>query len=646
LLKSQQRRVTGNISAAQWNGVSQNSASISIRSFARKLGGGLGDTDEELREIKEIEAGKTRAKESSATDLEFYSQLVDDDSDDEGDDDVLLSEEYKRKQEAIQQELDSRTGRVWQDPWEISEEQWMSTATFDDLPDWTPEFVSRVSQERVQIHSDGIPTLSTLASIKLPASASPNPGEGETIAYATYRKNFHYKYIESKVKKAAEPKIEGILNITDMNDKQDAVDMLFENIEEELKQKEKILGKHPQFSKWVERALETYLQSVKNAGSTQISGDDATDSKPVFMDCFDGSDGDSMVPSILNPLKPHSQDGTGRMVEEWELSAHKKTKRILIRESAIAIAEALENNESSRIFVHGRKGVGKTAILVSIVASARKSGYIVMYLPDGDRLRKNGYFVTPNALRKGMFDLQNLSQEVCAQLIENHEDDLQGLEADNETMSKYFKESQLEKVADYNGESISIIDLLKYAAVEKKHSPMCYSVAVDRLMNQVEKPFLVVMDEFNCFYDHGHYFHMAYDEEVRNAIPYENINLFEHAMSAMALSTDEDSHAPKEAVQIKRGGIIVGTTESHAVRRKVTAALVDSAQGQSESMHVVEVPRFSDIEVEHILANFEATGIGKLRLDRGDTVMDEQEVAYLKMVSGSVGQKLLDASFL
>lgn len=139
--------------AAQWNGVNQNSASFGVRSFARKLGGDLGDADEELREMQEVEAGKIREKEISATDMEFYGQLVDEDSDDEEDEDALLTEEYKRKQEAIQQELDSRTGRVWKDPWEISEEQWMSTATFDDLPAWTPEFVSRVSQERVQIHS-------------------------------------------------------------------------------------------------------------------------------------------------------------------------------------------------------------------------------------------------------------------------------------------------------------------------------------------------------------------------------------------------------------------------------------------------------------------------------------------------------------
>lgn len=210
--------------------------------------------------------------------------------------------------------------------------------------------------------TDGIPTLSTLANLALPAVASPNPGEGETKAYATYRKNFHYKYIETKVIEAAEPKMEAILKLTDMNDKQDAVDMLFENMEQELRQKEEILCKHPLFSKWVERALETYLQTVKKSGTAQISSDDKAEPHPVFMDCFDDADADLMVPSILSPLKPHPQDGAGRMVEEWELSAHKKTKRILIRESTNAIAQALENNESSRIFVHGRKGVGKVRL--------------------------------------------------------------------------------------------------------------------------------------------------------------------------------------------------------------------------------------------------------------------------------------------
>ena len=281
--------------------------------------------------------------------------------------------------------------------------------------------------------------------------------------------------------------------------------------------------------------------------------------------------------------------------------------------------------------------------MASIVASARRSGHIVLYIPDGDRLRKNGYFVTPNTLREGMFDLQNLSQEVCAALLASHKDDLSGMEADKATIERYFKTSQLERIDGYSGDGMSVVDLLSYASERKAYAPMCYSVVVDHLMNQDEKPFLMVMDEFNCFYDKGHYYHMAYDEDVREPIPYDKINLFEHSMGAIALSTDADGDDLPSPKAIKRGGIIVGVSESHAVPRKITNGLTEFAKSQ-DGIHVVEVPRFSDIEADHVLANFEATGVGKLRLDRGDTIMDEQEVAYLKMVSGSIGQQLLDAS--
>lgn len=488
--------------------------------------------------------------------------------------------------------------------------------------------------------------MANLAGMSLPPPASPHPGVGQAKAYAKYRKQAQYQYIAQQVRKVAKDRVETIMSLSDWDQKQDAVDELFERVQEELKVKEDILGMHPEFGKWVERGLEEYLRTV-NKGTDAEGGENET-SVPVFMDCYDETDGNSVVvPSILRPLQPHRHGGPGRMVEEWEMAAHKKTKRILIRDCTKSIASILEDEVASRIFVHGRKGVGKSAVLASIVASARKSGHVVLYLPDGDRLRKNGFFVTPNAQREGMFDLQDLSQEACEQLLVNHLTDLEGMEADKATMENYFKDSQLNRIPDYSGDSISLIKLLEYSKERKNHAPMCYSVVVDRLMNQDEKPFLIVMDEFNCYFDHGHYFHMAHDEDVRESIPYANINLFEHALKAMSLSSDDV--AGREAIPklMKRGAVIVATTESHAVRRKVTGDLIGLAQNLSTApIHVVDVPRFSDTEVEHILSNFECIGLGKMRLDRGDTVMNEQEVAYLKMISGSIGQKLVDISVL
>jgi hypothetical protein len=61
-------------------------------------------------------------------------------------------EKYRLQQEKVNDELDNRKGRPWRDPWEISEQQWMSSDTSSEsLPDWSPTFVSRISLERLQV---------------------------------------------------------------------------------------------------------------------------------------------------------------------------------------------------------------------------------------------------------------------------------------------------------------------------------------------------------------------------------------------------------------------------------------------------------------------------------------------------------------
>jgi hypothetical protein len=247
--------------------------------------------------------------------------------------------------------------------------------------------------------ADGIPTLSALAKLALPPPACAHPGsEGQTKKYAAFRKRFHYKYILEQVEALAKPRVEAIAKLPAWQDKQDAVDVLFETIEVELKQQEDILGLHPKFGEWVERALEEYLRTAQKQSTpskskvkteakegadsvTDEDDDDSTssDSKieafagdaetdvpgndegalPVFMDCFSPEEPNQMVPNILSPLKVHPNMGPGRMVEEWELSAHKASKRILLRQCTRSIAQTLEENDTSRIFVHGRKGAGK-----------------------------------------------------------------------------------------------------------------------------------------------------------------------------------------------------------------------------------------------------------------------------------------------
>eukprot|EP00536_Pseudo-nitzschia_multiseries_P013392 jgi/Psemu1/211481/e_gw1.570.31.1 len=676
-----------------------------------------------------------------------FRSLDDDDIDDidEEKNDEEERENYRIQQEDINDELDQRKGRPWRDPWEITEDQWMASDTGpDSIPDWSPSFVSRIAQERLRVLSaedgTGIPTLESLAAMTLPAADPKLHPARATKTYAAYRKSQHARAVRECVERLAGDRVAALLktaagtgtpsNSNDSNsdsnnnnnseawrDRQDAVDALFEAMQDEAKNDEAmdILSKHPGFPRWVERGLEDYLRDAQKAhaneevAATEETSETATatftasdssssssssssswkEGTPVFMDCYDpseaGTDGSKegpMVPSILKPLAPHRHGGPGKMVEEWELAAHPSTKRILLRECTSRIAGHLVNNNNnnnnndanaaSKIYVHGKRGTGKSAVLASIVASARRSGCIVVYLPDGDRLRKNGFFVTPSTHpdRKGTFDLQDLSREALIQLGDSHASDLEGMVADKETLSRFFKDTQLQKVDEHLSEQeqasttengVALTDLIAYAKDNKKHAPMCYSAVLHHLLyvytpTTDTKKVVLVMDEFNCLFDHGQYFHMSYDEHVRNAIPCDKINLFEPILAAMNLTTlDEASTTDNHSTPpVLRASVVVGTTESHAVRRDTTDALTECAQrrsaasnaGSTGDFHVVEVPRFSSLEADHVLANFEAIGIGKLRLDRGDTLMDSQEVEFLKMASGSVGQKLLDVSIL
>ena len=530
------------------------------------------------------------------------------------------------------------------------------------------------------MNTDGVPTLGVLASCPLPPSSPPHPALGDPKPYVKHRKNAMYKRISNAVEKFAEPKMETILAINDWNAKQDAIDDLFEQVHDAVKNggEDKddylsvVLASQPTFAKLVEKALEDYLRKVvkdekMSVGQTEeesvpqeetiVADEEAV---PMFMDLMKAKDSaldDDGVPKLVYPLKKHPHDGAGRMIEEWELSANQKTRRIMSRQCIREIARALDetqgedSKQGSRVFVTGRKGAGKTAALAAIVASARMSGHVVLYLPDGDRLRKQGFYLEPNNHRNTaegkLFDLPLLSKEVCGQLMESHSKDLKGMIATKECLQKCMPDDTITKVLknveNQNEDgSIALNDLLKVGNDNVGLASACYSAVMDTMMTQSAKPFTIVMDEFNCLYDHGQYFHQDYDPEVEKSIPLNKITLFQPLLDAMGVEkADDGSYFAKEPMPMKRGGIVAGVTESHAVARQFT---LDLTQVVTESgATVVDVPQYSTLEVDHILANFEIEGIGRLRFDRGATVMDKQEVAYLRMVSGCVGQPLLDA---
>ena len=316
----------------------------------------------------------------------------------------------------------------------------------------------------------------------------------------------------------------------------------------------------------------------------------------------------------------------------------------------------------------------KTAALAGIVASARISGHIVVYHPDGDRLRKHGYYIDPCNHRKGIYNLPEIAKEFCQELLTSHGEDVSSLPAvSRDGMKEYLTDDQIRRVfkrAYADDESVTEEDTTKMTELSldkvltvgigsSSLSSGCYCTVINQLMNQTEKPFTVVMDEFNCYYDHGHYFHMEYDEHVRMGVPPNRISIFKPFMDAMGLYPEEsgvditDKYATdsKKAL-MKWGSIVVGTSESRAVKQSFTQSLEECAQkaqplrDDEDGVHAVEVRRFDNTEVQHQLYNYEIIGIGKLRFDRGETSLNPEEVEYLRLVSGGSGLHLMNACMI
>lgn len=815
----------------------------------------------------------------------------------EDDDDDVWNERMKRRKEFA-----NRKGRGWEDTWE-DHEILSLTYTYDDLPDWTPECVSPTSQERIQILPEKIPTVEHLARLPLPQHVHPHPGHGYPRAYAFHRDKLLAKNIAAKVRTLAEPKLVAIQSLSSIEEKQNAVDELFENVEFQLKETEEILGRHPKFGHWVEKGLEAYLveveessrlvlynemleiveekvkpliKKIEESGSKEdaagklfslmtdttaaagfittpakdhplfsfwtrkamdeclfransdaykaltkeiqplvrtaldsmslsldevdaktgkiprekrneivqsIKGDidgldspvlrnfhfmawlkqsfkeylykdvatavwdkfpnsysdDITlqdqvdivrirleqdeiplmhhedfrkwvtravgqlrhgkteiepiepfmtideltsipmyvissvvqkicdegkpeplapyptetqdsDALPIFMDCYDPEDGEEKVPSILFPLEfRERQTIEGRMMEEWDLAARKDSKRIMLRSCMRAVAQVLDQCETrpARVLMHGRRGVGKTAAMAALVASARKSGHIVMYIPDANQLHKFGYYIEPSEAREGMWNLPILSQELLQRLLHVNEKDLKEFHADQDVLKMYFNESQLQQLPEGDGGRVDLVELAKFAAENTDLAAGCYDTVLHVMMNQEERPFDIFVDEFNIFYKHGEYFHMDYDEDVKESIPYPIINLFKPIMDAMALTIDADGEETLEPKLMKKGVIVAATSEMHPVPRKATDTLIANAKRSLKehrnNLFVIEVPRLSKLEVEHMLSNYESIGLGKLRLDGGRTVNNPDEVEFLRVLSSSVPQNLMNA---
>lgn len=240
-----------------------------------------------------------------------------------------------------------------------------------------------------------------MSSLNLPPSLPSHPGHGTPSIHAKARKKFLTKRLHTAIQISVADDLVNILSLKSWEEKQEAVDALFEVIEERVREKEPILAQLPDFKERVEDGLEQVLRMVQSRAkgakkTTPSAGEDASDdgessspaelakddlenavdvmgvkkepAVPVFMDLLKAAKGtkqpasddsekesstkqslsdfftksnDSDVPNLVFPLNVHHAEGIGRMVEEWQLAANKETKRIMIRDGMKQIASKI-----------------------------------------------------------------------------------------------------------------------------------------------------------------------------------------------------------------------------------------------------------------------------------------------------------------
>ena len=188
--------------------------------------------------------------------------------------------EYRAKQAKISEELDKRTGRLWTESWTITDEEWMADEAWDDIEDWKPSLATRKSLESVRVYSSsavdgavvegavvgGVPTLEAMSALTaLPKSLPPHPGHGNPAAHASHRKRSIKRKLRTSIQIAIHDDLLKITNgMTTYDERQAAVDVLYETIVDRVREREPVLGKLPDFASMVEDGLEDVLTMVRD----------------------------------------------------------------------------------------------------------------------------------------------------------------------------------------------------------------------------------------------------------------------------------------------------------------------------------------------------------------------------------------------
>lgn len=210
-------------------------------------------------------------------------------------------EEMKARNKKLKEDLGKRKGRLFEDPWELSDEFLASSTTYFDLPDWTPKNVSRAAlqkikmfhQQQQQKKSDEeeetkklpmhLPTISQLSMIPAPFPMAPPLPSQNMKKNGMHRLSSTRAILRQEIPRLCNPKLLDIFLDPTLGEKhkQDEIDKLYEYVQDTLKSvitmnnvpvpqnihdknnKIVVAMKQPDATQWIEDAVMEYLTAVR-----------------------------------------------------------------------------------------------------------------------------------------------------------------------------------------------------------------------------------------------------------------------------------------------------------------------------------------------------------------------------------------------
>lgn len=249
-------------------------------------------------------------------------------------------------------------------------------------------------------------------------------------------------------------------------------------------------------------------------GFYPFSTSDMTELKPVQDRIYLNTDGvnvedifvESNVGRYLNfserEIKKYLPEGFSVHLTRREF-AYTKSKALLLRKEALGVIENLKrqledgfvlpaNADSKSVdaarsmMLHGHRGSGKSAVMSEVVYWARRSGWLVVYVPDGNAYLNGGVYINKNA-QEGTWDQPKLFVRMFGHLVSAHADKLK--EINLRTPTKVGKI-----------EAKTLFDVVEYGSVLEQYAAQCFSVFKSEIKKVTQFPVLFAFDSYNSLY--------------------------------------------------------------------------------------------------------------------------------------------------